>query len=109
MKLFGFKVEKMKTWFQKAKGIMFRKKLTTAVVFDMNFESKANSAIHSFFVYVPFDVVFLNSKKKIVDMKTVNPWTFLVVPKKAAQYIIEIPKGTIKKHKLTMGQKIKLD
>jgi len=106
MKLFGLEIEKMNNIFKKISGLMFRKTFDTALIFDMEFESVSSCAIHSYFVNFPFEVIFLDSKKKIVDMKTVVPWQLWIQPKKPAQYIIEIPKGIIKKQKLNIGGKL---
>ena len=49
------------------------------------------------FVFYPIDVIFLDGKKKVVDLKeNFRPWTFYK-SKRPAKYVIECPKGTIKK------------
>jgi len=71
---------------------MFKKKFAP-LLFDFGEEGTSRNAIHSFFC-VPFDAIFLNSGKKVVDVipkiKAWNPW---IVPKKAARYLIEAPAG----------------
>ena len=53
------------------------------------FESRA--LIHSFFVFFPFKAIFLNSKKKIVDVKKIRPFT-IYKPRKPAKYVVELAK-----------------
>ena len=59
-----------------------------------------------FFVFYPIDVLFLDKNKKIVEIKeNFKPFT-LHNPKNKAQYIIELPKGTIKQTKTGIGDTI---
>ena len=55
------------------------------------------------FVFFPIDVIYLNKNKKVIEMKSnFRPFTFYS-PKKNAKYVIELPKGTIKKSRTSMG------
>lgn len=90
-------VEVADTMAKRFVGLMFRRGLDHALVFPLGRESRFHASIHSFFVFFPFDVVFLNGKKQVVDARTVRPFTFNVTPKKPAQYVIELPEGTIKR------------
>lgn len=83
------------TFLKKLRGLMFRKGLDHALVFPLNRESRMGASIHSLFVFFPFDAVFLNEKKQVVDARTVRPFTWNVTPKKPAKYIIELPEGSI--------------
>lgn len=88
-------VEAADTFLKKLRGLMFRKGLDHALIFPLNRESRMGASIHSLFVFFPFDAVFLNEKKQVVDARTVRPFTWNVTPKKPAKYIIELPEGTI--------------
>lgn len=77
-------------------GLMFfpRKKFNFALIFKRERESIIGSAIHMFFVFYPINIIFLNSKKEVVDIKkNLLPFT-MYFPKKPARYIIELPKET---------------
>src|SRR3989344_493052 len=96
-------IEKTKianTIFSRFKGLMFEKKekFNYALVFELQEETKIGASIHMMFVFFPIDVVYLNSKKIVVDKETVFPWQLNYTPRKAAKYFIELPKG--------MGDKI---
>ena len=70
------------------------------------FDSEKIVPLHMFFVFYPIDVLFLNKNKKVVETKeNFKPFT-LHNPRNKAQYIIELPKGTIKKTKTTVGDTI---
>jgi uncharacterized membrane protein (UPF0127 family) len=55
------------------------------------------------FVFFPLDVVFLNAKKEVVDVREAFPFKSLITPKKKAKYIIEMNKG---ENVLKIGDKV---
>ena len=91
-----------------ATGLMFfpKKKYNFALIFDRDYEDKVNSSIHMCFVFFPIDVLFLNSKKEIVDIKlNLKPFRFYT-PRKPAQYVIELP-CSLKNKQFKINSKIK--
>ena len=88
------------------RGLMFEdiKKFNYALVFDFQNESRVGCSLHMMFVFFPIDVLFLDKNKKIVDKAALNPFTPNYTPKKAAKYVIELPKGRAMHAKL--GQKV---
>jgi uncharacterized membrane protein (UPF0127 family) len=79
--------------FSRGLGLMFRKKLADkGLVFIFNSERKRS--LHNLFVFWPIDVLFLDSQKKVVEVKhNFKPFRFYF-PKKKAQYVIELPSGS---------------
>ncbi len=102
----SFEKELVDTAFRKAKGLMFRRKFDKALVFILDRETRIGAAIHSYFVFFPFDIIWLDAKKTIADMRTVGPFRLIEMPRTNAKYFIELPKGTIKKSGVKLGQKI---
>lgn len=89
--------------FQRTRGLRFSKKLKAgqAVILAAKHESQIESTIDMFFVFFPIDIIWLDKDKKVVDIrKNVLPFTPIIIPKAAAQYVIELPKG--------MGRKIQI-
>ena len=103
-----FSVEWADTPLKRTKGLMFRKRLAHALVFDLNRETEIGAAIHSIFVFFPFDIIWLDRAGKIVAMRTVGPWKLFESPGTKAHYFIELPAGTIRKSGVKLGQKINL-
>ncbi len=83
-----------KNFFLKAKGLMFSKKLKndSAIILESFAEGILNTSIHMFFVFYPINVIWLNSKFEVVDIKRAKPFISLLSPKKPAKYIIELTK-----------------
>ena len=103
------KVKHAVTNFQKMKGLLSENKINFdyALIFHLNSESILSASIHMLFMQFSIDVVWLDSKKTIVDLKQdLRPWTFNSSPRKPANYIIELPINSIKKNKLKIGQKL---
>ncbi|MBU0929865.1 MAG: DUF192 domain-containing protein [Nanoarchaeota archaeon] len=68
------------------RGLMFSKKKNLILIAAK--ESRIDASIHSLFVFFPFNAVFLNSKKEMVDHKKIRPFSFYM-PKKPAKYVLE--------------------
>ena len=79
----------------KLSGIMFSDKHFKPLLIVFSREARRANAIHSL-LCPEFDAVFLNSRKKIVDVKNVKPFQFNVVPEKPCKYLIEAPAGSAK-------------
>lgn len=94
------------SFFKRFKGLMFSKKPNYALVFELEKEGKINASIHMLFVFYPIDVVYLDSRKKVVDIKlNLRPWALNYTPKKPSKYFIEFPTGIIE-NKVSLNDKL---
>ncbi|HJN57266.1 MAG TPA: DUF192 domain-containing protein [Candidatus Woesearchaeota archaeon] len=83
-------------------GLMFSK--TRPLIFI--FKKEKIIPLHMFFVFYPIDVLFLNKKNIVVEIKeNFRPFTFYT-PKSKAMYIIELEKNTVKISKTGIGDKV---
>ena len=81
----------------KAIGLMFALK-PKALVFA--FSKPARISLHMLFVFFPIDVIYLDSKMRVVEIKeSFKPFTFYT-PKRKASFVIELPAGSAKGSKL---------
>ena len=94
------------SFFKKTKGLMFSRKLKRPLLIIFSEEAKKTNAIHSLFVFFKFDAVFLNSKKIVVDVRKVKPFSPLIIPKKPTKYLIELKEGEADKKRINIGDKI---
>ncbi len=98
-------IEHADTFLKKAVGLMFRKSFDGALIFDMG--HSAYDGIHMLFVRFPIDVVFLDSDRTIIDIKTgLKPWTGSAFPRSSFRYAIELPAGTAEKVSLAAGERL---
>jgi len=80
-------VEECKSFFQKLRGLMFRRNPKTLVFV---FDKPVKTGIHSFFVNEKFLAIWL-LKGRVIDVKIVRPWNPYVRPKIAFDRLLEIP------------------
>lgn len=82
------KIKEAKTFFQKLKGLMFKKN------FDYILKFKTNG-IHTFFMKTKIDVVLTDKNGKILYIyKSLKP-NRIILPKKHVTYTYEMPEGFI--------------
>jgi len=88
------------SFFGKVIGFMFSFS-PRPLVFAFNRESKQQ--LHMMFVFFPIDLIFLDAKMKVVELKgNFKPFTFYN-SKQKAKYVIELSAGMIKKSRTGIG------
>lgn len=100
------------TIFGLASGLMFsgKKKIKNGVCLKMPVkkDSTFSCAVTMHFVFFPLEIIFVNSKMKVVDKVILKPWKTSYVPKAPCKYIIESKVGTFKDIKLNDSVKIEI-
>lgn len=82
------KIKEAKTFFQKLKGLMFKKN------FDYILKFKTNG-IHTFFMKIKIDVVLTDKNGNILYIyKSLKP-NRIILPKKHVTYTYEMPEGFV--------------
>lgn len=93
------------TPWSKAKGFMFTKKYQQPLLFI--FSKEQYVPLHMYFVRFSLDILYLNSKQQIVEIKeNLKPWQFYH-PRKKAMYVLELKQGTVKEKKIDVGDEIR--
>ncbi|OGI65336.1 hypothetical protein A2642_03045 [Candidatus Nomurabacteria bacterium RIFCSPHIGHO2_01_FULL_39_10] len=77
------------TFLKQALGLMFRIKKHNLI---MTFPTPRKISLHNFFVFYPLDILLLNEKKEIIEIKhNFKPFTFYNGNKNnKAKYVIEL-------------------
>ena len=89
-----------KSIWSKGRGLMFTKKIKPLI---MEFKKEQKVSLHMGFVFYPIDVIYLNDKFKVVELKErFKPFT-IYNPKNKAKYIMELEEGKIQKNKIKVG------
>ena len=95
------------SFLKRLKGLMFKREFDYVLVFEFEGEARMGASIHMMFVFTPIDIVYLDSGKKVVDLKTnLQPWTSNYTPKRPAKWLLELPPGTINKNRIKAGQQL---
>jgi len=85
----------MSSFIKKAWGLMFRSSVKGGFVFPFGRETKWDSAVHSFFVFTPLTVVWLDKDKRVFDVRLLKPFT-VAVPNGRAKWVVELPEHSFK-------------
>lgn len=93
----------LKTRSEITRGIMRSPPRFQPALFLFPRSSRWRNAIHSFFC-PPFDAVFINANKRVVDVRQVEPNKLLVVPRAPAKYLLELPAGEAAKKRVKPGE-----
>ncbi len=87
-------------FFCKAIGLMFSFKPKPML---FAFKKEQKMSLHMLFVFFPIDLLFIDDKMKVVELKErFLPFTFYN-SKNRAKYVVELPSGTIKKSGTSVG------
>lgn len=70
-------------------GLMFRTSKTKNLLFD--FGREVRLSLHSFFVFFPFLVLWLDSENNVLRSEIVKPFRLRVLPRGKFFRIVEIP------------------
>jgi len=90
------------TYLQKTMGLMFRKFI--GIIFTNKKEMLI--LLHMLYVFYPIDVILLDSKKRVVELKSnFKPFTFWM-PKEKSKYILEIRNNKIKETDTEIGDTV---
>lgn len=91
------------------RGLQFVFRLPTqqGLLFVTDRESKVNSAIHMFFMFMDIGVVWLDDKGRVVDKKLAKPWRPYYAPQSAARYYVEA--GTDILDRVKVGDHLRFD
>ena len=82
------------------RGLMFSKPKT--LVFD--FKHYQTISLHMLFVFFPIDVIYLDNNKTVNSIATLYPFISYYTNK--ARWVIETPKGRLKKLNISIGDKL---
>lgn len=96
------------SFWSRFRGLMFRGNFESgeAILFDIPEARKFS--IHTFFVFFPIDLVYLDENLKVVDIEEeLAPWRFYS-PEVKSRYLIELPGGIISDFEVRLGDKINL-
>jgi hypothetical protein len=79
------------TFLSKLRGFTFRRYMRPdeGLVLVESEDSRLNTAIHMFFVFVPLGVIWVNDAGVVVDKALAWPWRPLYAPQAPARYVIE--------------------
>ncbi len=81
------------SFFSRALGLMFRRNLKEDEGLLIEFPAwMKKPSLHSFFMFFPIDVIFINKNLKVVEKGLLKPWK-LYTPAHESNYVLELHEG----------------
>jgi|WetSurMetagenome_2_1015567.scaffolds.fasta_scaffold71202_2 uncharacterized protein len=103
----AIEIERADTMLKQIVGLMFRKSVPESYAMVLTMKREAREGIHMLFVRFPIDVAFLDSERKIVDIRQhLKPWTGIAFARKPFRYAMEFPAGTAARASLNVGDRL---
>lgn len=94
------------SFISRALGLMFKKALPDGEGLLIEYSSLFSSrTVHSFFMRFPIDLVFIGPDKRVVELKTLEPWR-IYSPSKECRWVLEVNRGASKS--VEIGDVVKL-
>lgn len=99
-------IEVADSFWSRFRGLMFRRKFDPGECILFKFPKERKFGIHTFFVFFPIDVIYLNADFEVVEMEEgLSPWSSYS-PNENADFLIELPEGVIHESGLEVGDKL---
>ena len=94
------------TFLSKLIGLMFSRKLKhdNGIILVENNETRINTSIHMMFMNYDIAVLWLDKQMVIIDKVLARKWVPVYIPKKPAQYVIELHHSKFSEY--TIGDKL---
>lgn len=91
------------------KGLQFVRDLPSnqGLLFVNGKESRSESAIHMFFMFISIGVIWLDASGKVVDKVLAKPWRPMYAPRSPAQYYLEANIDVLER--VNLGDTLKFD
>lgn len=107
-KVLASKVELADTFWRRFRGLMFRRRFPRGSAIFFKLPKPGRYGIHMFFVKFPIDLLYLDSKFVVVELRAgLKPW-HTHRPHAVVNYLIELPAGTISRSNVKIRHKIAL-
>lgn len=94
-------------YIKRLKGLMLQKKFN-GLLYKQKYENRYYSTIHTFFMKVEIDIIYLDKKQQLQEITTLKPNKIHIPQKNNTRYIIELFPKTIKKYKIKQKTKLKI-
>jgi uncharacterized membrane protein (UPF0127 family) len=101
----GVKVQYCDTFLSKGLGLMFRKNLPVdeGIMLANQRSSRIDAGIHMFFMHFDITVLWLDQNLVVVDKALARKWRPVYLPKRPAQFIIELHQDQFDRYHIGEG------
>ena len=98
-------VEYADTYTKRLTGLM-GKKTFKGMLFKQQRREKIFSIIHTSFMKVPIDIIYINNNMKVIEKTMLKPWKIHIPKHNNIKYILELPEEYSKLYNIELKDKI---
>lgn len=101
-------VELMDSFWSRFRGLMFRRNFEPGRALLFKFSGARRFRIHTFFVFFPIDLIYLDEGFRVVDVEGgLSPWS-TYCPEHEGNFLVELPGGTTEGVGVELGDELEL-
>jgi uncharacterized membrane protein (UPF0127 family) len=104
---YNIEVECADTFKKRLFGLMGKKKFS-GLLFKQKYSNRFFSSIHTSFMLVPIDLIYIDKNMRISQTTTLNPWNIFIPKDDNTKYILELPENSIKNNDIKVNNTIKI-
>ena len=104
---YNIEVECADTFKKRLFGLMGKKKFN-GLLFKQKYSNRFLSSIHTSFMLVPIDLIYIDKNMRISQTTTLNPWNIFIPKDDNTKYILELPENSIIRKNIKINTKVKL-
>lgn len=102
------KIETADSFWSRLRGLMFRREFEKGEALLFGFSKPKKFRIHTFFVFFPIDLIYLNEEFEVLEIEEgLPPWR-VYNPSVEASYLVELPAGEIEQFGVEGGDELKI-
>lgn len=104
----AMEVEMMDSFWSRFRGLMFRRKFEEGEALLFEFPRPRKFRIHTFFVFFPIDLIYLDGNWEVIDVKKgLSPWS-TYNPDVRGRFLVELPAGVVDRVEVEIGDGLEL-
>jgi len=104
---YNIEVECADTFKKRLFGLMGKKEFS-GLLFKQKYSNRFCSSIHTSFMRVPIDLIYINKNMRITQTTTIKPWKIFIPKDDNTKYILELPENSIKNNDIKVNNTIKI-
>ena len=104
---YEIKVECADTFQKRLFGLMGKREFN-GLLFKQRHSNRFSSSIHTSFMKVPIDLIYVDCDMRISQVTTLKPWRIFIPDNDNSKYILELPENCINRKNIKINTKVKI-
>lgn len=102
-------IGKANSFWARFRGLMFRRNFGDGKALIFEIPEGREFGVHTFFVFFPIDLVYLDENMKVIDIKSeLGSWS-TYKPEVEGGFLVEFPAGVVEKHGVEISHELEFE